>query len=82
MERHPRESYTMLFLLNTLFGMYGIVWSQVTADTLTAITIKRESRKSQYAALEMCEVGGLCLPFVHQTPRNLVTGPPPHITGP
>ena len=25
----------MLFLLNALFGMYGIVWSQVTADTLT-----------------------------------------------
>lgn len=27
----------MLFLLNTIFGMYGIVWSQVTADTLTVI---------------------------------------------
>lgn len=27
----------MLFLLNSLFGMYGIVWSQVTADTLTVI---------------------------------------------
>ena len=27
----------MLFLLNALFGMYGIVWSQVTADTLTVI---------------------------------------------
>ena len=25
----------MLFLLNFLFGMYGIVWSQVTADILT-----------------------------------------------
>ncbi len=25
----------MLFLLNFLFGMYGIVWSQVTADVLT-----------------------------------------------
>lgn len=25
----------MLFLLNCIFGMYGIVWSQVTADTLT-----------------------------------------------
>lgn len=25
----------MLFLLNALFGMYGIVWSQVTADSLT-----------------------------------------------
>ena len=24
----------MLFLLNAVFGMYGIVWSQVTADTL------------------------------------------------
>lgn len=27
----------MLFLLNWLFGMYGIVWSQVTADILTVI---------------------------------------------
>ena len=27
----------MLFLLNALFGMYGIVWSQVTADILTVI---------------------------------------------
>ena len=27
----------MLFLLNRLVGMYGIVWSQVTADTLTVI---------------------------------------------
>lgn len=25
----------MLFLLNALFGMYGIVFSQVTADVLT-----------------------------------------------
>lgn len=27
----------MLFLLNHLFGMFGIVWSQVTADTLTVL---------------------------------------------
>ncbi len=27
----------MLFLLNTLFGMYGLVWSQVTADTLAVL---------------------------------------------
>ena len=27
----------MLFLLNYIFGMYGIVWSQVTADILTVI---------------------------------------------
>lgn len=27
----------MLFILNGLFGMYGIVWSQVTADTLTVM---------------------------------------------
>ena len=27
----------MLFLLNALFGMLGIVWSQVTADTLTVL---------------------------------------------
>ena len=27
----------MLFLLNSLFGMFGIVWSQVTADTLTVL---------------------------------------------
>ena len=25
----------MLFILNSIFGMYGIVWSQVTADILT-----------------------------------------------
>lgn len=25
----------MLFILNAIFGMYGIVWSQVTADVLT-----------------------------------------------
>ena len=27
----------MLFLLNAIFGMYGIVWSQVTADILTVL---------------------------------------------
>ena len=27
----------MLFLLNALVGMYGIVWSQVTADSLTVL---------------------------------------------
>ena len=27
----------MLFLLNGIFGMLGIVWSQVTADTLTVL---------------------------------------------
>ena len=27
----------MLFLLNALFGMFGLVWSQVTADTLTVL---------------------------------------------
>lgn len=27
----------MLFILNQIFGMYGIVWSQVTADTLTVL---------------------------------------------
>ena len=27
----------MLFLLNAIFGMYGLVWSQVTADTLTVL---------------------------------------------
>ena len=27
----------MLFILNGMFEMYGIVWSQVTADTLTVI---------------------------------------------
>ena len=27
----------MLFILNAIFGMYGIVWSQVTADILTVI---------------------------------------------
>ena len=27
----------MLFLLNALFGMFGVVWAQVTADTLTVL---------------------------------------------
>ena len=27
----------MLFLLNAIFGMFGIVWSQVTADILTVL---------------------------------------------
>ena len=27
----------MLFVLNALFGMFGIVWAQVTADTLTVL---------------------------------------------
>ena len=27
----------MLFLLNAVFGMFGIVWSQVTADTLAML---------------------------------------------
>lgn len=27
----------MLFLLNAIFGMFGVVWAQVTADTLTVI---------------------------------------------
>ena len=27
----------MLFLLNAIFGMFGIVWSQITADTLNVI---------------------------------------------
>ena len=27
----------MLLFLNAVFGMFGIVWSQVTADTLTVL---------------------------------------------
>ena len=27
----------VLFLLNTLFGMFGVVWSQATADVLTVL---------------------------------------------
>lgn len=27
----------MLFLLNAIFGMFGIVWSQAAADVLTVI---------------------------------------------
>ncbi len=27
----------MLFLLNAIFGMYGIVWAQTAADSLTVI---------------------------------------------
>ena len=41
----------MLFLLNRIFGMYGIVWSQVTADTLTvalsAFVYFRYTKKSR-----------------------------------
>ena len=33
----PVFNIPMLLLLNTVIGMYGIVWSQVTADTLTVI---------------------------------------------
>ena len=28
---------SQLIVLNSIFGMYGIVWSQVTADTLTVL---------------------------------------------
>ncbi len=27
----------MLFLLNHIFGMYGLVWAQVVSDVLTVI---------------------------------------------
>lgn len=40
----------MLFLLNRLFGMYGLVWSQVTADILTVLlsfAVHRRFMKSQ-----------------------------------
>ena len=30
-------SIPMLFLLNRLFGMYGLVWSQVTADVFSVL---------------------------------------------
>ena len=40
----------MLFLLNALFGMYGIVWSQVTADTLTAALSLRVYRRYELRA--------------------------------
>ncbi len=40
----------MLFLLNHIFGMYGIVWSQVTADSLTVLlsvlVYRRYSRRT------------------------------------
>ncbi len=36
----------MLFILNGIFGMYGIVWSQVTADTLTVAGV-RNIRKNR-----------------------------------
>ena len=40
----------MLFLLNWIFGMYGIVWAQVTADVLTVslsfyVLLRYEKRK-------------------------------------
>ena len=40
----------MLFILNTLFGMFGVVWSQVTADSLTVILSLYVYRKYRPAA--------------------------------
>ena len=35
----------MLFLLNAVFGMYGLVWSQFTADIFTVILSFQVYRK-------------------------------------
>ena len=40
----------MLFIMNTIFGMYGVVWAQVTADVLTVslsfyVLLRYEKRK-------------------------------------
>ena len=44
----------MLFLLNALFGMYGIVWSQLTADSLTvALSLWVYRRYSQSVSKEV-----------------------------
>lgn len=43
----------MLFLLNAVFGMFGIVWSQVTADTLTVLLSFYVYRKYRPAAEEL-----------------------------
>ena len=40
----------MLFLLNALFGMFGLVWAQVTADTLTVLLSFYVYRKYRPAA--------------------------------
>ena len=41
----------MLFILNTIIGMYGLVWSQITADILTVLlslyVYKRFEQKAQ-----------------------------------
>ena len=43
----------MLFLLNAVFGMFGIVWSQVTADTLTVLLSFYVYRRCRPAAGEL-----------------------------
>ena len=43
----------MLFILNSIFGMYGIVWSQVTADTLTVLLSFCVYRRFRPGAEEM-----------------------------
>jgi multidrug efflux pump len=43
----------MLFILNAIFGMFGIVWSQVTADTLTVLLSFYVYRKYLPAAGDM-----------------------------
>ena len=47
----------MLFLLNAIFGMFGIVWSQVTADTLTVLLSFYVYRKYRPAVGNPAAVG-------------------------
>mgnify|MGYP001751957725 CR=1 FL=1 len=47
----------MLFLLNAIFGMFGIVWSQVTADTLTVLLSFYVYRKHRPAVGNPVAVG-------------------------
>ena len=47
----------MLFLLNAIFGMFGIVWAQVTADTLTVLLSFYVYRKYRPAVGNPAAVG-------------------------
>ena len=49
----------MLFLLNRLFGMYGLVWSQLTADILTvslSFAVHRHFMKTSFRKITQSQV--------------------------
>lgn len=48
----------MLFILNQIFGMYGIVWSQVTADLLSVILSYYVYSKHMKKLYENMEISG------------------------